>query len=178
MNQSYLGGGWYVEQMRQRLNESDALPFSLPKEKYMYANDYIFVEDVVDYRVPIGQAMDIVRSEARGTKLYYRDMAFDFLPQHKLALPVNKQNPIEEGISKPDARIVERALERLGCTDKAQAVIVGDSLSSDMLAAKNARVDGIWYNPQGMENPGDNEYIKAEIKELHELVRFVHKEDE
>ena len=84
----------------------------------------------------------------------------------------------EEGISKPDARIVERALERLGCTDKAQAVIVGDSLSSDMLAAKNARVDGIWYNPQGMENPGDNEYIKAEIKELHELVRFVHKEDE
>ena len=83
----------------------------------------------------------------------------------------------EEGISKPDARIVERALERIGCTDKREAVIVGDSLSSDMMAAKNAQVDGIWYNPQGMKNPGGNEYIIAEIKELHELVRFVHKED-
>lgn len=83
----------------------------------------------------------------------------------------------EEGISKPDARIVERALERIGCKDKREAVIVGDSLSSDMMAAKNAQVDGIWYNPQGLRKPGDNEYIKAEIKELHELVRFVHKED-
>ena len=83
----------------------------------------------------------------------------------------------EEGVSKPDARIVERALERVGCRDKSEAVIVGDSLSSDMLAAKNARVDGIWYNPEGLKNPGDNEYIKAEIKELHELVWFVHKEE-
>ena len=79
----------------------------------------------------------------------------------------------EEGMSKPDARIVERALERVGCTDKREAVIVGDSLSSDMMAAKNAQVDGIWYNPQGMKNPVENEYIVAEIKELHELVRFV-----
>lgn len=84
----------------------------------------------------------------------------------------------EEGISKPDGRIVERALERVGCTDKREAVIVGDSLSSDMMAAKNAQVDGIWYNPEGLKNPGDNKYIKAEIRELHELVRFVHKEEQ
>ena len=55
----------------------------------------------------------------------------------------------EEGVSKPDPRIVERALERLGCADRAQAAIVGDSLTSDMAAARNARVDGIWYKPQG-----------------------------
>ena len=70
----------------------------------------------------------------------------------------------EEGVSKPDPRIVERALERLGCADRAQAAIVGDSLTSDMAAARNARVDGIWYNPKGLPRPADAPHIVAEIR--------------
>ena len=79
----------------------------------------------------------------------------------------------QEGFSKPDPRIVERALQRVGCADKSQAVIVGDSLTSDMLAAKNAQVDGIWYNPAGLPDPGDNPYIRAQVRQLHDLFQFV-----
>ena len=79
----------------------------------------------------------------------------------------------EEGVSKPDPRIVERALERLGCADRAQAAIVGDSLTSDMAAARNARVDGIWYNPKGLPRPADAPHIVAEIRQLHDLMQFV-----
>lgn len=79
----------------------------------------------------------------------------------------------EEGVSKPDPRIVERALERLGCADRVQAAIVGDSLTSDMAAARNARVDGIWYNPKGLPRPADAPHIVAEIRQLHDLMQFV-----
>ena len=78
----------------------------------------------------------------------------------------------EEGVSKPDKRIVERALQILDCPDKEQAVIVGDSLTSDMRAACNARVDGIWYNPKGLPRPADNPYIKAEVRQLHDLIQY------
>ncbi len=79
----------------------------------------------------------------------------------------------EEGVSKPDRRIVERALEVLRCPDKADAVIVGDSLTSDMQAARNAQVDGIWYNPKRLPCPADNPYIRAEVTQLHDLIQFV-----
>lgn len=102
MNQSYLGGGWYVDEMKWKYNESDPVPFSLPKAKYMYANDYVFVQDVVDYRVPLKQAIDVVRSDNPNTTIKYGDMAFDFLPQHKLALPVNKENVLKSGVVKPE----------------------------------------------------------------------------
>lgn len=78
----------------------------------------------------------------------------------------------EEGFAKPDPRIVERALERIGCKDKAQSVILGDSLSSDMQAAKNAQVDGIWYNPNGLPMPADNPYLIAQIAQLHQAMQY------
>ncbi|MDY3978869.1 MAG: DUF2723 domain-containing protein [Tidjanibacter sp.] len=102
MNQSYLGGGWYVDEMRVRSNESDGVPFSLPRDKYNFTNDIVYIEDVVDYRVPIQQAIDVVASESPATKLRYGDMTFDFLPQHRLALPVNKQNALSSGIVRPE----------------------------------------------------------------------------
>lgn len=79
----------------------------------------------------------------------------------------------QEGCAKPDPRIVERALQRVGCADKARAVLVGDSLTSDMRAAQNAQVDGIWYNPDGLPDPGDNPYIRAQVRQLDELRQYI-----
>ncbi|MBO5806511.1 MAG: DUF2723 domain-containing protein [Tidjanibacter sp.] len=113
MNQSYLGGGWYVEEMKARHNESEGVPFSFPKEKYMYVNDYILVEDIVDYRVDLRQAMEIVRSEHPNTKIAYSDeLDFDFMPQHKLSLAVNKENALRAGIVRPeDAHLMLDSIE-------------------------------------------------------------------
>ena len=162
----------------EQLKEALGVQFDAAEMNRMYSHQlgegcYLFPQalSIMQYLKRCGKVCILTNGIADVQK---RRLSLSGLSRYVDALVISQ----EEGISKPDARIVERALERLGCTDKAQAVIVGDSLSSDMLAAKNARVDGIWYNPQGMENPGDNEYIKAEIKELHELVRFVHKEDE
>ena len=55
----------------------------------------------------------------------------------------------EVGAAKPDPKLIEVALDMLGCTDKKQAVMMGDSLSADIAAANNAGVDSIFFSLKG-----------------------------
>lgn len=55
----------------------------------------------------------------------------------------------EVGAAKPDPRLLFVALAQLGCTDKAQAVMMGDSLTADIPAAVSAGIDSIFFSPQG-----------------------------
>ena len=49
----------------------------------------------------------------------------------------------EIGVSKPDPRVIDRALEALGCTDKSDAVFLGDSATADVAAANAAGIASI-----------------------------------
>jgi hypothetical protein len=135
------------------------VPFSFPKEKYMYANDYIFVEDVVDYRVPLKQAMDIVRSEAKGTKIYYdEDLSFDFLPQHKLSLPVNKENVLKAGIVAPeDADLI---LDTLDLDIKGTTLEKPEYMILDLLANFNWERPIYFVQPTLLKNIGILDYLQ------------------
>ncbi len=55
----------------------------------------------------------------------------------------------EHGISKPDPRLVEIALEALGCTDRHAAILVGDSMTADIPAANAAGIDSLYIGWQG-----------------------------
>ena len=159
MNQSYLGGGWYIEEMKQSYNDSAPVPFSFPKEKYMYANDYIFVEDVVDYRVDLKQAMDVVRSERAATKLSYSDdLTFDFLPQHKLSLSVNKENVLKAGIVKPeDAHLILDSIEldiTASTLEKPEVMIL------DMLAQLDWSRPVYFVQPNLLKKLGITDYLQ------------------
>lgn len=50
------------------------------------------------------------------------------------------------GIGKPHAGIFQYALDVLGCTDKRQCVMIGDSLPADILGAHAFGIDTIWYH--------------------------------
>ena len=156
------------EQLKEALNARfDAAEMNRVFSQQLGEGCYLFPQalSIMQYLKTCGKVCILTNGIA---DVQRRRLSLSGLSRYVDALVISQ----EEGVAKPDARIVERALERLGCTDKRQAVIVGDSLSSDMMAAKNARVDGIWYDPEGHEMPKDNEYIIARIKELHELVRF------
>ena len=58
----------------------------------------------------------------------------------------------EAGVAKPDPRMVLIGMARAGVADPARALMLGDSLTSDMQAAVNAGVDACWYNPKGKPN--------------------------
>ena len=57
----------------------------------------------------------------------------------------------EIGAAKPDPRFIETALARVNA-DPARALILGDSLTSDIAAANASHVAGCWFNPKGKKN--------------------------
>ncbi len=74
----------------------------------------------------------------------------------------------EVGFQKPDPRMIFRALSLLGGIAPERALMVGDSLSSDVRAANNAGVDACWYNPGGAKAPAEYA-IAHEIREIRKL---------
>lgn len=75
------------------------------------------------------------------------------------------------GLQKPDKGMIEYALQALNCVDKRDAIMVGDSLSSDMQAAKNAGVDAVWFNPKHKTRPQGQGFY--EISRFSSLLSIV-----
>lgn len=48
MNSSYLGGEWYIDEMKLAANEAEGVPFSIPTEKYSFVNDWTLVTNPID----------------------------------------------------------------------------------------------------------------------------------
>ena len=75
----------------------------------------------------------------------------------------------EIGVSKPDPAMIDKALEMLGCTDKHEAVMLGDSLSADVGAAVNAGVDSIWLSAKGLTS----DKATYSVKTLAEALKII-----
>jgi 2-haloacid dehalogenase len=56
---------------------------------------------------------------------------------------------MELGVQKPLPAYFDKVCEALNITDRSRVVMIGDSLSSDILGGNNAGIDTIWYNPKG-----------------------------
>ncbi|MEG2060895.1 MAG: DUF2723 domain-containing protein [Alistipes sp.] len=133
MNTSYLGGEWYIDEMKTKANQAAGVPFSLPKHKYTYVNDWIPVDNRIDRAVDIKEVIDFIRSEDPRTQLPLADGSMvDYIPTKRLALPVNKENAIASGIvaEKDRALMVDTVYLEIkrSSIDKSQLMIL------DMLA--------------------------------------------
>lgn len=74
----------------------------------------------------------------------------------------------EIGYPKPQIEYFEKCFQKIPDFQKEKALIVGDSLSSDMQGGNNAGIACCWYNPEGLEKP-DGLKIDYEIKNLWEV---------
>ena len=105
MNSSYLGGGWYIDEMKTAANDAAPVPFSLPGSKYHFVNDAVPVRDRVDRVVDIKEIIDFIAREDDATKLQLVDGSMiDYIPARRIAIPVNKDNAIASGIVKEEDR--------------------------------------------------------------------------
>ena len=80
----------------------------------------------------------------------------------------------EIGATKPDAAFFDICLKRIG-EPKAFCIMIGDSLSSDMLGAKNACLDSIWFMPSGNIEEAiqkyDINYCASSFDELYRILK-------
>ncbi|HIW84715.1 MAG TPA: YjjG family noncanonical pyrimidine nucleotidase [Candidatus Dorea gallistercoris] len=61
----------------------------------------------------------------------------------------------EMGADKPSIAYFDACFSRIPAFRKDDAVIIGDSLTSDIKGGINAGIRTIWFNPGGAENPAD-----------------------
>ena len=74
----------------------------------------------------------------------------------------------EIGANKPSADYFSRAFAQIPGFDKSKALIVGDSLTSDIRGGNNAGIATCWVNPKGLPRREDI-HVDYEIKALSEL---------
>lgn len=72
------------------------------------------------------------------------------------------------GYEKPSVHFFETVMEKEGITNRKEALIIGDSLTSDIQGGYNIGIDTCWYNPKGIENKSSL-IPTYEIRNLQEL---------
>ena len=133
MNSSYLGGAWYVDEMKCKANEAEGIPFSLPSSKYTHVNDILPVyaesDEVMDAKV----VMKFIASEDKRTKI---DMGYgepsDYVPARRIAIPVDKEAAIASGIVAEKDR--DLMVDTVYITIKGSSLTRSDLMLLDMFA--------------------------------------------
>jgi 2-haloacid dehalogenase len=74
----------------------------------------------------------------------------------------------EIGAAKPETLFFEMTFQRLGYPTKEECLVIGDSLTSDMLGGCNYGLDTCWFNPKHLTRPAELA-ITYEIQRLEEL---------
>ena len=74
----------------------------------------------------------------------------------------------EVGSPKPDPLMFRAALKQFGIEDPNRALMIGDSLTSDILGANRAGVDACWFNPAYLPLVGDV-HVDYEIHSVEEM---------
>lgn len=76
----------------------------------------------------------------------------------------------EAGVKKPDPQIFKLALEKAGAL-AGQSLMIGDDLEVDILGAKSAGIDQVYFNPAGSKS--SNGVATLEIKDLYQLLDYL-----
>jgi len=79
------------------------------------------------------------------------------------------------GAQKPDKLFFDRVTERIEGFDPRAAIVIGDSLTSDIKGANNAGIDCIWYNPKGLL--AGNEKIDHEVSDYGQILAILKRGD-
>ena len=79
------------------------------------------------------------------------------------------------GVEKPNKEFFDIVFSKIPNAGRDEAIIVGDSLTSDIRGANNSGIRSVWYNPKGKENDiGVN--IDYTIKNLGQIKDIIYKE--
>jgi YjjG family noncanonical pyrimidine nucleotidase len=78
----------------------------------------------------------------------------------------------EIGVAKPDPEFFRELFSRMGDPDRAEVLMVGDSLTSDIKGGAGFGIHTCWYNPGKHANPTPVEPT-YEIRKLEEVIEII-----
>lgn len=76
------------------------------------------------------------------------------------------------GYDKPSLEYFDLVFESIGSKNKDEYILIGDSLTSDMLGSNNAGIKNIWYNPKDFDNKASVK-VDYTINNLKEVIKIL-----
>ena len=100
VNLSLLNTDWYIDQMKRAAYDSEAVPFSMTRDKYVANKREIvyYVDKGVTSRWGVDDFIRWIASDDPQTKVSSGRQQFDFFPTRKIRVPVEKENVLANGI--------------------------------------------------------------------------------
>ena len=101
LNTSLLGTDWYIDQMKNKINESKGLPISIDRKDYLYGtNEYLEVIERVGKPILLSDAIMLFKDPRVKINRYGEKLSY--WAAKELLIPVNKENILKYGIVAPE----------------------------------------------------------------------------
>src|ERR1700743_2401815 len=98
---------WYIHQMQGKMNQSAALPITMPYDKYKTGTrDFIpYSDSKLPDSIDIKEVFDFITSDDPQTKVEMQDGSkMNCLPTKSFKLTVNADDVVKNGVVTPDQR--------------------------------------------------------------------------
>ena len=138
----------------------------------------MFENGVARYACPVEGAYDLLDYLQGKYKLYIVSNGFRFVQESRLKIGDFEKYfdglfvSEDIGIPKPAKEFFDYCFETLGNPPKGDTLLIGDSLSADIIGGINYGIDTIWFNKNGDPLPEDIEptYIVNKLEEIKNIL--------
>ncbi|NHE55321.1 YjjG family noncanonical pyrimidine nucleotidase [Cyclobacterium plantarum] len=166
VNQSDMRKIRFIKVFSRAKLSTDHIPSTFEKDFVSQTSSRSKVMDhtfeILDY-LSNAYALHIITNgfnDSQYAKLKYSGLA----PYFKLIVTSESS-----GFRKPDKRIFVHALEKLGSKPD-DCLMIGDNPNSDILGARNAAIDQVYYNPRGITDPVQSTFTIRHLSELRAIL--------
>lgn len=163
--QTFLGADWYIEQLRRKINQSDALPLSLDSGNYQLGkNEYLpfYAIPSVKDGINLKEYLELIRQDNKAIQvpLTSGEMT-SILPSSTVFLPVNTREVSKMNIIQNDMvpYLSDSMSWKIGETD----LLKGDLVMLDIISSNNWKRPVYFSSTMGSShNLGLQEYLQLE----------------
>lgn len=145
--------------------------------------DGAVMEEAFEYGVsqnacPIDGAYNLLDYLKGKYKLYVASNGFRFVQENRLKIgDFNKYFDgvfVSEdfGFAKPSKEFFDNVIRELGNPPLDEILMIGDSISADIIGAENYGIDTVWFNKDGIENTSSVK-SKYEVRKLAEIEAII-----
>lgn len=137
-----------------------------------------YIEALKTFHFPLDGAIDMLERLFKNFEIYYTTNGNADTQEKRIKnsgiLNYAKGVFVSEAIGhqKPEKEYFDYVFENIPEKDKSRIIVIGDSMSSDILGGINSGLDTLWFNPAGEKAVYEPTYT---VKNFNELIEILEK---
>jgi len=154
VNFMLASGGWYIDQLYQKMYDSEPLPFTLKRKQYSLGQNEIipFYDVGIKGYVELKDILDFIRSDDPETFLTLQNgEKIKFIPSRNIKLTVDKEACLRNGIVPPYLK--DKMVDTIYWTIRGNEVYKNDIMLLDFVASNK------WTRPLYFSSPGSVNHV-------------------